>query len=100
MAYRKQNYAPFCTETKESVLLCLENAPTAKNEWLSLVNTLENCGLNMQYINTPTIILDIANPLDPDNTNNQAIWILKYYLYKFRYLDDKPRINGGLQHLK
>ena len=52
----------------------------------------------MQYINTPTIILGKANPLDPDNTNNQAILILKYYLYKFKYLSDKPSINGGPQY--
>jgi len=25
-----------------------------------------------------------VNPLDPDNTNNQVILILKYYLYKCR----------------
>ena len=59
-----------------------------------------NCGLNMQYINAPNIILGIANPLDPDNTNNQVILILKYYLYKFRYLGNKPNINGDLQYLK
>jgi hypothetical protein len=50
----------------------------------------ENCGLNMQYINTPNIILGIMNPLDPNNTNNQVILILKYYLYKCRCLGDKP----------
>ena len=40
------------------------------------------------------------DPLDPDNTNNQVILILKYYLYKFRYLCDKPSINGGLKYRK
>ena len=54
----------------------------------------------MQYLNAPNIILGIANPLDPHNTNNQVILILKYYLYQFRYLGDKPSINGGLQYLK
>ena len=54
----------------------------------------------MQYINAPDIILGIANPLDPDNTNNQVILILKYYLYKCRYLGDKPSINGGIKYLK
>ena len=49
----------------------------------------------MQYINAPNIILGIANPLDPDNTNNQVILILKYYLYKYRCLGDKPSINGN-----
>jgi len=44
------------------------------------VNVLENCGLNMQYINAPNIVLGIANPSDPDNPNNQVILILKYYL--------------------
>ena len=33
-------------------------------------------------LSTPNTILGIANPLDPNNTNNQAILILKYYLYK------------------
>ena len=33
----------------------------------------------MQYINATNIILGIANPLDPDKTNNQVILILKYY---------------------
>jgi len=33
----------------------------------------------MQYIDAPNIILGIANPLDPDNNNNQVILILKYY---------------------
>ena len=38
--------------------------------------------------------------LDPDNTNNQVILILKYYLYKCRCLGDKPSINGGIKYLK
>jgi hypothetical protein len=46
------------------------------------------------------IILGITNPLYPDNTNNQVILILKYYLYKCRCLGDKPSINGGLKYLK
>ena len=65
--------------------------------WFSLVNAFENCGLDMRYINAPTIIM---NPLDPDNTNHQVILILKYYLYKCRCLVDKPSINGGLKYLK
>ena len=52
----------------------------------------------MQYINAPNIILGIMNPLDPDNTKNQVILILKYYLYKCRCLGDKPSINGGLKY--
>ena len=54
----------------------------------------------MQYINASNIILDIMDPLDPDNTNNQVILILMYYLYKFRCLGDKPSINGGLKYRK
>jgi hypothetical protein len=54
----------------------------------------------MQYRNAPNIILGIANPLDPDNTNNQVILILKYYLYKYRCLGDKPSINGSSKYLK
>jgi hypothetical protein len=54
----------------------------------------------MQYINAPNIILGIGNPLDPDNTNNQVILILKYYLYKCRCLGNKPSINGGIKYLK
>ena len=46
------------------------------------------------------IILGKMNPLDPDNTNNQIILILKFYLYKCRCLGDKPSINGGLKYLK
>ena len=52
----------------------------------------------MQYINAPNIILGIMNPLD--NTNNQVILILKYYVYKCRCLGDKPSIHGGLKYLK
>ena len=40
------------------------------------------------------------NPLDPNNTKNQVILILKYYLYKCRCLGDKPSINAGLKYLK
>jgi hypothetical protein len=40
----------------------------------------------MQYINAPNIILGIMNPLDSDDTKNQVILILKYYLYKCRCL--------------
>jgi hypothetical protein len=54
----------------------------------------------MQYINAPHIILGIMKPLDPVNTNDQVILILKYYLYKCRCLGDKPSINGGLKYLK
>ena len=54
----------------------------------------------MQYINAPNIKLGIANPLDPDNTNNQVILILKYYLYKCRCLGDKPSIYGGTKYPK
>jgi hypothetical protein len=54
----------------------------------------------MQYINAPNIILGMANPLDPYNTNNQVILILKYYLYKCRCLGDKPSISGGMKYLK
>ena len=67
--------------------------------WFSLVNVLENCILEMQYIRyiyAPNIILGIMKPLDPVNTNDQVILILKYYLYKCRCLGDKPSINGGL----
>ena len=39
-------------------------------------------------------------PLDPDNTNNQIIYILKYYLYKCRCLGDKLSVHGGLKYLK
>ena len=52
----------------------------------------------MQYIYAPNIILGKVNPLDPDNTINQVILILKYYLYKCRCLGDKPSINGGLKY--
>ena len=54
----------------------------------------------MQYINAPNIILGIAHPLDPDNTNTQVILILKYYLYKYRCLGDKRSMNGGTKYLK
>jgi hypothetical protein len=54
----------------------------------------------MRYINARTIILGIVNHLDPDDTNNKVILILKYYLYKCRCLVDKPSINGGLKYLK
>jgi len=53
----------------------------------------------MQYINASNIILGIANPLHPDNTNNQVILFLKFYLYECRCLGDKPSINGGLKYL-
>jgi len=36
----------------------------------------------MRYINAPNIILGIMNHLDPENTTNQVVLILKYYLYK------------------
>jgi hypothetical protein len=71
-----------------------------KKSWFSLVNILENCGLNMQYIDAPNIILGKTNPLDPDNTNNQVILILKYYLYNCRCLGDTLSINGGIKYLK
>jgi hypothetical protein len=37
------------------------------------------------------------NPLDPGNTNNQVIWILKYYIYKCGCLGDISSINDGLK---
>ena len=70
----------FCTKTKESLLHLFWECTYSKHFWFSLVNVFENCGLNMQYINAPNIILGITNPLDPDNT--KVILILKYYLYK------------------
>jgi len=90
----------FCSETKESLLHLFWECTYSKNFWFSLVNIFENCGINMQYINAPNIILGIVDPLDPDNTKNQVILILKYYLYKCRCLGDKPSINGGLIYLK
>jgi len=54
----------------------------------------------MQYINAPHIILGIMNPSDQDNTKDQVILTLKYYLYKCRCLGDKPSINDGLKYLK
>ena len=68
--------------------------------WFSLVNVLENCAVNLQYINALNIIFGIMNPLDPDNTINQVILILKYCLYKCRCLGDRPSINRGIQYLK
>jgi hypothetical protein len=53
-----------------------------------------------KYVNALNIILGIMKPLDPVNTKNQVILILKYYLYKWRCLGDKPSINGGLKYLK
>ena len=46
------------------------------------------------------LILYIANPFDPDNTNNPVILILRYYLHKCRCLGDKPSINGSTKYLK
>ena len=40
--------------------------PQEKKYWFLLMNILEKCGHNMQYINAPNIILGIANPLDPE----------------------------------
>jgi hypothetical protein len=40
--------------------------------WFSLVNVFERCGLNMQYINAPNIILGIMDP---------AITFYKYILF-------------------
>ena len=54
----------------------------------------------MQYINAPNIMFGITNPLEPDNTNNEVIFILKFYLYKCRCLGDKCSINGSLKYLK
>ena len=54
----------------------------------------------MQYINAPHIILGIINPLDQENTKDQVLLFLKYYLYKCRCLGDKPNINDGLKYLK
>jgi len=52
-------------------------------------------------MHVPNIILGIANPLDPDNTNSQDILILKYYYYyKCRCLSDKLSIHYGLKYLK
>ena len=39
------------------------------------------------------------NPSDLDNTINQVILNLRYYLYKCRCLGDKHSINGGLKYL-
>ena len=64
---------------------------------------MENYGLNIQFINVSDIILGITNPLDSDNTINQVLLILAYYLNKCRYvscLGDKPSINVGLKYLK
>ena len=47
----------------------------------------------MQHTNAPHLILGIINPLDQDNTKDQVILILKYYLYKCRCLGDKPSMN-------
>ena len=49
--------------------------------------------LFISKINAPNISLDIANPFEPDNTNNQVILILKYYLYICRCLGDKLSVN-------
>jgi hypothetical protein len=70
----------FCAVPKESLLHLFWECTYTKINWFSLVNILENCGLNMQYINAHNIILGIASPLDPENTNKQVILILKYYL--------------------
>ena len=56
--------------------------------------------LACRYINAPNIILGIANPFDPDNTNNQVILSLKYYLYKCRCLADNSSINRSTKYLK
>ena len=76
----------FCTETKLSLLHLFWECIYSKNFWFLFVNVLKSCGLSMQYINAPNVILRITNPLDPDNTNNQVILILKYYLYKCWWL--------------
>jgi hypothetical protein len=54
----------------------------------------------MQYINALNIILGIVKSLDPDNTNNHVILILKYYLYKCSFLCKNPSIHGGVKYLK
>ena len=54
----------------------------------------------MQYTNVPNIILGLANPFDPDNIINQVILILKYFLYQFICLGEKPSINGGLKYMQ
>ena len=90
----------FCTEIKDSLLHLFWKCIYSKQKWFSLVNVFENCGLNMQYINVPHIILGIMKHLDPANTNSQVIYILRYYVYKCRSLGDKPSVHGGLKYLK
>ena len=48
------------------------------------------CETTCAWYNFFNIIVGKMSPLDPDNTNNQVILILKYYLYKCRCLGDKP----------
>ena len=45
------------------------------------------------------IIWGITHTLDPDNTNNQVILILKYHSYTCRCLGDKFSINEGIKYL-
>ena len=60
VAKNKQNYAPSVQKLKRVYCICFGNAPIIKHFFF------ENCGLNMQYINVPHIILGIINPLDQD----------------------------------
>ena len=90
----------FCTETKDNLLHLFWECTYSKIVWFSLVNVLENCAVNLQYLYAPNIILGIMNPLDQDNTINHVILILKYCLYKSRCLGDRPSINRGIQYLK
>ena len=98
--FKETELCTFCTDTEESLLHRFWECTYTKHFWFSVLNILEHCGLNMQYINAPYIILGITNPLDPYNTINHVILILKYYLYKCRCLDDKPSINEGIKYLK
>ena len=85
----------FCTETKESLLNLFWEWTYSKYVWFSLVNVLENCAVNLQYINAPNIILGIMNPLD-----QITLLIKSFCLYKCRCLGDRPSINRGIQYLK
>ena len=90
----------FNTETNESLLHLFWECTDSKKNWCVLVNVLKNYSLNMQYKSAPNIILDLTNPLNPDNIINQVILILKFYLYKCICLGENLSINGGMKYMQ
>ena len=89
----------FCTGTKESLVHIFWECNHVRNFWLAIDNFQKIYGVSLLF-NANDIILGLTEHISPQGTINNALIILKYYIYVCKCKRRALNLEGGLKFLK